>query len=420
MPRSDALSQEKGTSRSHRGLVGLLAAEAVSLSGSRLSMIAIPWFMITTTGSPLLTGMAAFAEGVPYVVAKALGGPMIDRLGARRVTVAADGLSALTVAAIPVLHALGLLPLGVFLALVALLGLFRGPADAATKTLIPAVAEQSRVPLERATGLSGTLERLATTVGAAGAGALVAVIGPIPALLLNSAAFAVAMLIVRLTVSVPPPDDVEADGEGGYFARLRTGFVFFIGERFLRSLAGMIAATNLLTAAMVSVLLPVWAHSTGHGPAAMGVLNALFAGSAIGTSLLASAFAERLPRRATFLVGFLLTGAPRFIILAMDVPLWLIGAVWVIAGLGQGTLNPILWAVIFERIPRHLLGRVQSLISSLTWAGIPLGPPIAGALLGLFGLGPVLVLCGIAFFAVTAPVGLQREWSEMERAKPDG
>lgn len=398
------------TVRSYRGLVGLLTAEAVSLSGSRLSMIAIPWYMISTTGSPFLTGVAAFAEGVPYVLAKALVGPLIDRLGARRIAIAADGASMATVAAIPLLHALDLLPLGVFIALVALLGMFRGPADAATKTLIPAVAEQSRVPLERATGLSGTLERIATTVGAAGAGALVAVVGPVPALLIDAAAFGISLLIIWRTVSVPPPDGADTDPGDGYFAQLRTGFTYLARERFLRSLAGMIAATNLLTAAMVSVLLPVWAHTTGHGPAAIGVLNGVFAGAAIATSLLASAYADRLPRRASYVVGFLFTGAPRFIVLALDLPLWLIGFVWVVCGLGQGVLNPIIWAVIFERIPRHLLGRVQSLISSLTWTGIPLGPPIAGALLGVLPLATVLVLFGLAFLAVTIPLGLQRGW----------
>jgi predicted MFS family arabinose efflux permease len=309
----------KAPARSRRGLVGLLTAEAISLSGTRLSMIAIPWYVISTTGSPFLTGVVAFAEGVPYVLAKALGGPLIDRFGARRIAITADVVSMLTMAAIPLLHLLSVLPLGVFVSLVALLGLLRGPADAATKTLIPTVVERAHVPLERATGLSGTLERLATTVGAAGAGAVVAVIGPIPALALNAAAFVLAPLIVWFTVPAAPGADAAA-AEGGYLSQLRNGFTFLVGDRLLRSIAGMLASTNLLNAAMTSVLLPVWAHQTGSGPAAMGVLIGVFAASAIATSLLASAFAHKLPRRATYLVGFVITGAPRFTVLAFDLP----------------------------------------------------------------------------------------------------
>ncbi len=33
-------------------LYGWLTAEAISLTGTRVSMIAIPWFVLTTTGSP--------------------------------------------------------------------------------------------------------------------------------------------------------------------------------------------------------------------------------------------------------------------------------------------------------------------------------------------------------------------------------
>lgn len=406
--------QATAEGRRYRGLVGLLTAEGIGLAGTRLSMIAIPWFVITTTGSAVLTGVVAFAEAAPYVVAKALGGPLIDRLGARRVAVAGDLAGMAAVAAIPLLYAAGVLELPVLLALVALLGLCRGPADGAKKTLIPDVVTRARVPMERATGLSGTLERLASTVGAAAGGAVVAAVGPLTALVVNAATFALAPAIVRLTVPVRRAG--VADG-GGYLAQLRGGVAFLRRERLLRSLAGMIAVTNLLEAAMFSVLLPVWAHSTGHGPVMVGVLAGSSAAAAIGSSLLASMLAHRLPRRATYLVSFLVAGAPRFVVLALDVPLPVIVAVWVAGGLGQGFLNPIIWAVIFERIPRDLLGRVQSLITSLAWAGIPAGPPVAGVLIGAVGLSPVLVCFGLVFLAVTILPGLQPEWARMSRPR---
>jgi MFS family permease len=112
----------------------------------------------------------------------------------------------------------------------------------------------------------------------------------------------------------------------------------------------------------------------------------------------------------------MVAGAPRFVILALDVPLLLALGVWVFGGVGQGFLNPIIWAVIFERIPRDLLGRVQSLITALAWVGIPLGPPIAGAVVVVVGLSPVLVAFGLVFLVVTTLPGLQREWVEMNRS----
>ena len=66
-------------------LIGFLIADAVSLAGTRVSMIAIPWLVLTTTGSAAKTGLVALAEMLPLVVVKALAGPQIDRVGARRV-----------------------------------------------------------------------------------------------------------------------------------------------------------------------------------------------------------------------------------------------------------------------------------------------------------------------------------------------
>ncbi|MGZ6878244.1 MAG: MFS transporter, partial [Nocardioidaceae bacterium] len=74
-------------------LYGWLTSEAVSLTGTRVSMIAIPWFVLTTTGSATRTGITAFAEMAPYVVAKAAAGPWVDRIGPRKICVGTDILS---------------------------------------------------------------------------------------------------------------------------------------------------------------------------------------------------------------------------------------------------------------------------------------------------------------------------------------
>ena len=55
-------------------LVGFLVADAISLCGTRVSMIAIPWLVLTTTGSAAQTGLVAFAELLPLVVVQALAG----------------------------------------------------------------------------------------------------------------------------------------------------------------------------------------------------------------------------------------------------------------------------------------------------------------------------------------------------------
>ena len=110
-----------------RPLYGWLAAETVSLVGTRVSMLALPFFVLTTTGSPEKTGLVAVAEMLPLVLLKVLGGPVIDRVGARRVAITCDTASVAVVGSIPLLHQAGMLSFPAFLGLVAVAGALRGP-----------------------------------------------------------------------------------------------------------------------------------------------------------------------------------------------------------------------------------------------------------------------------------------------------
>ena len=181
-------------------LIALAIASVASIGGTRLSAIAIPWLVLTTTGSPILTGLVGFAEMLPYVLAKALGGPLIDRLGARRIAIWCDGLSVVAVALVPLLFWAGVLSIWVLLPAVALIGVLRAPPDAAKQALVPAVAALGNLPLERVTGVMGASDRLAGTLGAAGAGVLIGLLGPAPALLANALAFLCSALVVGLGI----------------------------------------------------------------------------------------------------------------------------------------------------------------------------------------------------------------------------
>lgn len=414
-PHTPVLDPPPADSREPRQrstLYGLLTASAISLSGTRLSMIALPWFVVTSTGSAALTGAVAAAQMTPYVVAKALAGPVVDRLGARRVVVIAEVASAAVVTMVPLLHLWGRLDIGVLMVVVALLGLVSGPADGGKAALIPVTAERAQVPLERVTGLFGSIERLASTLGAAAAGAVVALIGAVPSLWITAATFALASGVLALSAPRVP----SREEPGRYLTDLREGLAFIGRDRLLRSLYAMVSATNLLDTAAFTVLLPIWALHTGRGPAAIGLLAAVMSGFAIASSLIAAAWGHRMPRRATYLACYLIAGLPRFAVLALDVPMEVVVVVFAISGFGAGFLNPILGAVIFERIPRPLVGRVSSMGSSLAWAGMPVGGLAGGALVAASGLIPALWVCGIAYFLATTLPGLQQEWREMERA----
>ncbi|WP_224282698.1 MFS transporter [Streptomyces sp. LS1784] len=411
---------------SFRPLAGVLTATAVSLTGTRVSAIALPWFVLATTGSATMTGLVAFAEMAPYVAVKALTGPLVDRLGPRVVSWTTDAVSAVAAGLVPLLHAQGLLPFWVLLVMVAVIGAMRGPGDLAKSVMVPEAADRAQVPMERATGLSGVTERLASTVGPAVGGGLVALIGPLAGLAINAGTFALGSLIIaialprgmgRSAVPAAATDPSEQEPPAGYWRMFREGFTFLRSEPLLLTVIVMIGITNLIDAGFVTVLVPVWARESGNGPAAIGLLAAVMGATAVVGSLIAAAVASRLPRRTVFFTGFLLCGAPRFLVLALGAPMWLVLTVVAISGFGSGFLNPIIGAVLFERVPRHLLGRVHALGDSLAWAGIPLGGLVAGAAVALVGLIPSLIVGGVLYFATTTLAGLRPEWREMDRRR---
>ncbi|MEW1655030.1 MULTISPECIES: MFS transporter [unclassified Streptomyces] len=396
---------------------------AVSLTGTRVSAIALPWFVLVTTGSTTQTGLVAFCEMAPYVVVKAFTGPLVDRIGPRAVSWTTDVASTVAAGAIPLLHVMDRLSFPLLLALVALIGAARGPGDLAKEVMVPEAAERGRIPLERAVGLSGTAQRLATTVGPAAGGLLIASLGPLAGITLNAVCFALGSLLIK--VALPRGMGRAADGgptskdeaEPGYWKRFGAGFTFLRGEPLLLTIIVMLAITNLLDAAFTSVLLPVWAKTSGHGPAVIGLNSSVGGGAAIAGSLIAAMVASRMRRRVVFFASFLLAGAPRFLILAAPVPSWSVPVVFALSGFGAGFINPILGAVFFERIPRRLLGRVNALGDALGWAGIPLGGLLAGAAVTAGGLAPILLTCAAAYFLTTNLAGLRPEWREMDRSR---
>ena len=228
----------------------MLTATGISLVGTRLSAIALPLFVLITTGSPVRTGLVAFAEMAPYVVVQGLAGPLTDRVGPRRISIVCDLLSAVVVSMIPLLHALGQLNFGVLLGIVAIAGLVRGPGDISKHVMAPAMAAATGQPRERVLGLSDGISRASGIVGPIGAAALVVAIGAPAAIAVDAASFAVCALIVATLVPRSIGQAVHHAEEDGltYRRRLRSGASFLRQDGLLRSIVGMVATTNLLDA----------------------------------------------------------------------------------------------------------------------------------------------------------------------------
>jgi MFS family permease len=407
--------------RDRRGMVGLLTSVGVSRLGTRMSFVAIPWFVLATTHSPTRTGLVAFAEMTPYVMVQAMGGPVVDRVGARRISVLTDTFAGLCFGTVPVLHALGHLSLPGLAALIAVGGSCLGAGDAARDVLVPGVGELAAVPLERSSGLYDGVSRLASLIGAPVAGVLIAVTSATSVLAIDAVTFAVSAVVVWWLVPLsaqPPPAPVVAEAAAAapsYFASLAEGFRYLRGDRLLLGIAAMVAVTNLIDQAGSAVMTPVWAVQVAHSSVALGLVGGAFGIGAVTGNALTTWLGSRMSRRLTYGLGFLLCGAPRFVALALATTVSPVLVIMVIGGLGAGGINPILGAVEYGRVPRHLQARVLGAFGATAWVGIPVGSLAGGALVSGIGLRGALLSAAVLYGVTTLAPFVFPVWREMDR-----
>jgi len=375
--------------------VALLVAGAVSLLGNQLTALAIPWFVLQTTGSAVKTGVVGFAVMLPTVLASFAGGAVVDRLGAKRVSVLADVLSGATVALIPLLHRLDALGFGLLLVLVFLGALLDTPGATARQALLPDLAERAGLGLERANGAYHSVENAAALIGPVLAGVLAAWLGASDVLWLDAATFAVSAALVARAVPASPTAEAEATA-GRYWADVVEGLRFLRDDRPVRALCAVAALVNLLATPLFVVVLPVYAERV-HGSAAdLGLLLAGFGGGLLAGSLLFGAVGHRLPRLATLAGGLALTGPPLAVLAATPSLPWAVAAL-AAAGLASGPFNPLVFTLLQERVPAELRGRVFGTVLGAALAAAPLGMLLASATIEAVGLRPVVLLVAAGF-----------------------
>lgn len=397
------------------GFAGLLIASTLSLLGTRMTMVALPWLVLITTGSSAKTGIIGAAELLPYVLACAFGGPLIDRIGGRRVSIVTDALSALAIGAIPLLHESGRLSFPALTGLVALAGLLRGFSDSAKRgAMFSQAVAQAGIEMTRATSLKDGLFRTAGLVGMLLAGVLVVWLdGAARVLLVDAASFAVCAILVAALVRVPGKAQHTGEPEA-YHLALLGGLKYLRRDRLVLGLIAMLFLTNLLDQGFFSVLLPLWANDIFASPIGISIVGASFGIGAVVGNIVFTIAAPRLPRWAPFTFGFLIAGGPRLAVLAFDAPTWMIIVVFAIAGIAIAGVNPILGAVSYERIPEHLQTRVLGLATAVAYAGMPLGALLCGWL-GELGVKTALLIVGAIYLLTTLAPFTGKMWREMDR-----
>ena len=89
-----------------------------------------------------------------------------------------------------------------------------------------------------------------------------------------------------------------------------------------------------------------------------------------------------------------------------------------IGGLGLGGINPVMGAVEYERVPRHMQARVLGAVRASAWAGIPFGSLAGGLAVSAFGLRPALLAAATLYGVTTLAPFAFPVWRQMDRGRP--
>ena len=381
-------------------LYALYVADTISLAGNAVAQLAIPWFVLTTTGSATYTALAVFFNFLPIVIAAFLGGVLVDRLGFRTSSIVADLASSVAVAAIPLLHTTVGIELWQLLALVFVGALLDAPGATARAALLPDLAESAGMQLERASGIRSGIQQGSQLLGAPIGGILIATVGATNALWLNAASFLVSAALVAVFVSAPAPSAVLEAG-ARFLGELADGLRFVWNERVLRALVLTVLLTNLLDAPL-PVVMAVFAEAEYGSAADLGLMYGAFGGAALVSSLAYGWRGHRLPRRPLFLVSF--TALPLMYLVLATLPSLPVAIVTLaLVGLAAGPLNPLIFTVTAEIVPSELRGRVFGAVRAGAWAAIPLGILVGGVLVEALGVATT-------FLAICVCYGLVVGW----------
>ena len=401
-----------------RPLAALLAANVISIAGDAATLMGVPWFVLTSTGSAADAGVVAFCALLPVVLSAMMAGPVVDRIGRRRVSIVADLVCGAAVGAIPLLQSAGLLRFWMLCLLMAIAGLFHAPGDTARGAMLPALAKRAGVQLTRAAGFYDGASRCAGMIGSAVGGVLIAALGADHVLIVDAASFAVsAALIASGLRGRPEAGPVQAAGKTGlraYRRALGEGYRYVLASPLLLGICLVTMLAQGLDQGWSAVLLPVHVRDDLGGAAALGLLEALFSAGALAGALIYAVAGGRVRRWPLYVVAFLIVGAPRFGVAALTGTVAPLAVMMTIEGLACGVINPILATVIYETVPDELRSRVLSATTASTLLIAPVGALAAGLLVGSVGLVTALLATGCGYLLVTLCPLVFSSWRQLD------
>jgi MFS family permease len=361
-----------------------------SLLGTAMSTVALIFAVLESGGSASDLGYVMTANVVPQVLLLALAGAVADRLGRRRVMLAADVLRCGAQASLAAALFAGRPALWMFV----LLAWLRGTGDAFFSPAMDALTVEiaPRDQLGNANALYGLATSATRIAGPALGGVLVAVTGPAVVVAADAASYAVSVLALSLLQMPVRSPSVRQTLRGD----MAEGWTDFRSRRWLWVVTVQFAFFNLITWAPWMVLGPVLGRAYLGGAAVWGAIMGVQGAGAILAGVLCPGRRPRHP--------MVIANIGTFCYALPDIPMALhAAAAWVAiaafsCGAGSALFGTFFGTALQQQVPPEMLARVSSLSTFPAYGIGVIGYAVDGPLAGLFGTSAV--------FAVGAVYGL--------------
>ena len=388
-----------------------LVGQTVSSLGSSFTMFALPLLVFKLTGSALSLAYVTAAEYLPYLLFGLIIGAGVDRVDRRRLMIFVDTVQALVIFTIPLLAMLDLLTLWWVYAVGFVSSTLWVCFNTAEFAALPSLV--SKDDLVAANGRLQASYSAATVAGPLLAGLLMALVPVYTVLVLDAFSFLVSVLCLTLIRSRFNADGPGRRESGSLRRDIGEGLGCVLGHPVLRSVAIMMALVNCVGFTVYAQLVLFAKERLGATDSQVGFLYAAGSVGMIALALAADPLRRRLPFSKVAL-GTLMLGGVAIVALASTRWYWgalvLWALIWGLVILVQINSNS-LWQAI---VPDRLLGRVQGVISVLSWSAIPLGAFIGGvAIEQTQQVALVYGVIGVAIFLI----GLLFSFTALGRAE---
>jgi MFS family permease len=366
----------------NRSLLGLIAAELVSLTGSSMTFVALPWFVLATTGSTAKMGWVLAAEMLPIAIFGIPAGTVISKLGGKRTMLISDAARGPLMLVIPILHHTGHLSFAALLGTTFAIGVFAAPYFASSRLVVPEVAGENEQAVASVNAILSAANQITQLAGPVLAGVLIAATSPATVLVVDGFTYVFSFFVIATVVRAGKRVESAAQSKG-----VLAGLKFLLGDSLLGPL--MISACVINFVAQ-GIILGVQGIAYFRYDANAHVLGFLFGSFGIG-ALCGALVAQQVTQKVDLLE------LAAVAIVAMPLPLFLLSphlpwaaALFVVGGFAFFTplVNAPVVGMLTVRTPAELRPKVMTAVMTVASMAGPFGFIAAGYALRHVDLGP--------------------------------